>query len=151
MCEYRQYRELSLAVAISAHKNPVTYVHMYLQHNHSRLCFTLQSSIGGSLLNCLSHQRTVYVRTMYPYTITSITCICNILGQEHMCGTLTKLNILLTSLWPLKLNILLTLLWPLLSIGMKVRMVIFMFISCTCTECVSPVHHLASANTPFDS
>ena len=111
VCEYHQHRALSLAVAISAHKNPVTYVHTYLKHNYSRLCFTLQSSIRGALLNCLSHQRTIYVCTMYRYAIAGITRICNILGQEHVCDALTKLNVLLT------------LLWPLLSTGVKVACV----------------------------
>ena len=35
-----------------------------------------------------------YAHTMYCYTSADITCICNILGQEHVCGMLTKLNIL---------------------------------------------------------
>ena len=38
---------------------------------------------------------------MYRYTIASIMWIYNILGQAHVCGALTKLNVLLTSLWSL--------------------------------------------------
>ena len=77
------------------------YAHTYLQHNYSWLCFTLQISIKCILLNCLSHQHTIYVRTIYRYTIASIMCIYNISGQAHVCGALTKLNILSTSFWPL--------------------------------------------------
>ena len=65
--------------------SPVTYAHTCLQHNCSRLRFTLQSS-RGALLNCLWHQRTIYVLCMYHHTIAGIKCICNILGQELVCG-----------------------------------------------------------------
>ena len=45
-----------------------------------------------------------------------------------------------------KLNALLTSLWPLLS-----TVIFSMLVSCTHTECMSQVDHLASNNTPFDS
>ena len=86
-------------------------------------------------ITSVHHLRTYYP-SMYHYTIACVTCIY-ILGQAHVCGALTKLNVLLTSLWPL------------LSTGMKVRMDIF----CVdiVSEHVSRVNHLASDNTPFDS
>ena len=52
------------------------------------------------------------LRMYYPVCtlhIVSTMCIYNILGQAHVCGALTKLNVL----------------WSLLSTGMKVRMDIF--------------------------
>ena len=101
VCECCQYRALSLATAISARKNPQlpTYIATYLQHN-SRLCFTLQISIDASFwiayhISAPSTYVHTYVLSQYvPYTIASITCIYNILGQAHMCGALTKLNVL---------------------------------------------------------